>query len=210
VVAAAAIAFVDKSWIDSNQIHKWSIQFSRFDEGLNSWVSSPSKRIREDSERLTFAVVVPGFSTFAITGSRDLPALVFAAEDLRIAPGSPVEGKPIEVVATISNAGSERAVYPGVLWLDGSIEAAKTVSVDAGGMSELAFAFSRPAGTYSIRLDRQIAEVTVGAPAPRPPATGGLAPTTSLLALAGAVGLLLVLAGVWLVRDRRPGTGLST
>ncbi|PKB79455.1 MAG: hypothetical protein BZY88_13225 [SAR202 cluster bacterium Io17-Chloro-G9] len=202
VVAAAAIAFVDKSWLDSNQVHKWSIQFSRFDEGLNTWVPSPSKRIAENIERLTFAVVVPGFSTFAITGSRDLPALAFAVEDLRVVPDSPVEGEPIEVVASIGNTGAERAVYPAVLWVAGSIEAARTVSVDASGTSEVAFTVRRPAGTYSIRLGRQIVELSVGAPAPRPPATGGIAPTTRLLALAGAVGLLLVLAGVWLRRPR--------
>ena len=209
IVAAAAIAFVDKSWLDSNQVHKWSIQFSRFDEGLNSWVPSPSKRIAESSERLTFAVVVPGFSTFAITGSRDLPALVFAVEDLRIVPASPVAGQPFEVVASVRNVGTERAVYPAVLWVDGSIEAARTVSIDAGGSSEIAFAVGRPAGTYSIRLGRQIVEVSVGAPAPRPPATGGIAPATGLLALAAALGLLLLLAGVWMVRGRRPGTGRS-
>jgi len=93
VVAAAAIAFVDKSWLDSNQVHKWSIQFSRFDENLDAWVPSPSKRIREDEDRLTFAVVVPGFSTFAITGSRDLPDLPFAIANLRVGPESPMEGK---------------------------------------------------------------------------------------------------------------------
>ena len=93
MVAAAAIAFVDKSWLDSNQVHKWSIQFSRFDENLDAWVPSPSKRIREDEDRLTFAVVVPGFSTFAITGSRDLPDLPFAIANLRVGPESPMEGK---------------------------------------------------------------------------------------------------------------------
>jgi hypothetical protein len=211
VVAAAAIAFVDKSWLDSNQVHKWSIQFSRFDEGLNSWVPSPSKRIREDAERLTFAVVVPGFSTFAITGSRDLPSLDFAVEDLHISPESPVEGEPIEVVASIGNAGAERAVYPPVLWVDGSIEAAETVSVDAGGTSEIAFVVRRPAGTYSLRLGRQIVEVSVGAPAPQPPATGGIAPTAGLLGLAGATGLLLMLAGMRLRRrPARSEPGTST
>jgi PGF-pre-PGF domain-containing protein len=202
VVAAAAIAFVDKSWLDSNQIHKWSIQFSRFDENLDAWVPSPSKRIREDAERLTFAVVVPGFSTFAITGSRDLPDLPFSIDNLSIGPASPKDGEQIDVVASVSNSGAETAVYPAVLWVDGAIEAAKTVSVDAGGTAELEFTLRRPAGTYSIRLGRQITEVSVAAPIPRPPATGGIAPTTSLLALAGIAGLLLLLAGARLRRPR--------
>jgi hypothetical protein len=199
VVAAAAIAFVDKSWLDSNQVHKWSIQFSRFNENLDAWVPSPSKRIREDAERLTFAVVVPGLSTFAITGSRDLP---FAIANLSAGLESHMEGKQIDVVASVSNSGAETAVYPAVLWVDGSIEAAKTVSVDAGGTAEVAFVLSRPAGTYSIRLGRQINDVSVAAPIPRPPATGGIAPTTSLLALAGVMGLLLLFAGVRLRRPR--------
>ena len=82
--AAAAIAFVDKSWLEENQIHKWSIEFSRFDDELGTWTPSPSKRIREDEEGLFFAVALPGFSTFAITGAQDLSGRVFEVGDLWI------------------------------------------------------------------------------------------------------------------------------
>jgi hypothetical protein len=45
--------------------------------------------------------------------------------------------------------------------------------------------------------------VSVAAPIPLPPATGGIAPTTSLLALAGVMEVLLLLfAGVKLRRPR--------
>jgi hypothetical protein len=152
LVAAAAIAFVDKSWLDSNQVHKWSIQFSRFDENLDAWVTSPSKRIREDEERLRFAVVVPGFSTFAITGNRDLPELPFSISDLRIGPESPKDGEHIDVVASVSNSGAETAVYPAVLWVDGYIEAAKTVSVDAGG--------DRGSRVRTTKADRHVFDTT--------------------------------------------------
>ena len=37
--------FVEQSWIDANNIHKWSIQFNRLDEEQNAWVPFPTKRI---------------------------------------------------------------------------------------------------------------------------------------------------------------------
>ncbi|MCH9017557.1 MAG: PGF-pre-PGF domain-containing protein [Chloroflexi bacterium] len=60
--------FVEKSWIEANNIHKWSIVFNRFDEELGAWVPVAAKRVREDEERIYYTGVLPGFSTFAITG----------------------------------------------------------------------------------------------------------------------------------------------
>ena len=97
VSAAAAITFVDKSWLDANRVHKWSIEFNRFDEGLNEWVPSPSKRIKEDDERVFFAVVLPGFSKFAIVGSRELPPQRFEVGSLRVSPESPADDGDVEI-----------------------------------------------------------------------------------------------------------------
>ena len=76
--------FVEKSWLQANNVHKWSIQFNRLDEQLDGWVPFPSKRVREDKERIFYTVVVPGFSVIAITGSIDLPAQIFQVTDLVI------------------------------------------------------------------------------------------------------------------------------
>ena len=89
ISVAAAIAFVDKEWLNANQVLKWSLQFNRFDDELRTWVPFPSKRIREDEERVFFAVVLPGFSTMAITGSVALPKQPFSVGGLEIVPEAP-------------------------------------------------------------------------------------------------------------------------
>ena len=47
---AHVTTFVEKSWLEQNSVHKWSIQFNRFDDDLNQWVPTPSKRVREDEK----------------------------------------------------------------------------------------------------------------------------------------------------------------
>jgi PGF-pre-PGF domain-containing protein len=202
LLVAAAIAFVDKSWLEENGIHKWSIEFNRFDDELGAWTPSPSKRIREDEERLFFAVALPGFSTFAITGAQDLPGRVFEVGDLRIGP-EPRAGEAVDISADVTNMGLQTAEYPAVLWIDASVEAARSVTVGPGQTATISFAVARPPGTYSIRVDRQLAELTVGPSDTQPPATGGLAPARWLLAVMGAAGLMLMLGGGYITRMRR-------
>ena len=108
---AAAIVSVEKSWLSANQLHKWSVQFNRFDEALRAWVPFPTKRIREDEERISFAVVLPGFSTLAITGSAELPEQTFKVDDLSISPESPRAGDDITIGARATNIGPQEAVY---------------------------------------------------------------------------------------------------
>ena len=77
VEAAHVTLFVEKSWVEANEVHKWSIQFNSFDEERNEWVPFPSKRVREDEDRIFYTVVVPGFSDIATTGSSELPEQIF-------------------------------------------------------------------------------------------------------------------------------------
>ena len=77
LVAAHITVFVEKSWLEETQVHKWSIQVNRFDSERGSWDRHQAKRIREDEDSVFYSVVVPGFSDIAITGSRELPEPVF-------------------------------------------------------------------------------------------------------------------------------------
>jgi PGF-pre-PGF domain-containing protein len=201
---AAAIVSVEKSWLNLNSVHKWSVQFNRFDENLSEWVPFPTKRVREDEQRVSFAVVVPGFSTIALTGSRTLPAQSFSVTDLSIPPASPREGEDVTVNVLVRNNGSSRATYPVNLWLNHSIMASQTAQVDAGKSSPLSFSVRTAEGVYELRVERIIGELKVGPataiPAPQvtPPSVGGTSLAfTALLAL-GIVGLSLLLGGAFL------------
>ena len=206
IAVAAAIVTVDNSWISANQVHKWSIEFDRFDEDLGTWVPFPSKRIREDEERVFFAVIVPSFSTLAIAGSEELAEQVFRVTDLAISPGSPVAGEDITIGARVTNTGPEMAVYPANLWLDHAIEAARTLMVQAGQTVPLTFTTSKPEGTYEVRLERLLGQFTVG-PRPQgqvaPPSVGGTALPAAALILLGLMGAALALSGGVLLL-RRP------
>ena len=75
VAAAHTTLFLDKSWLEANQIHEWSIQFSRFNEELSAWTPVQSKRVSEDEARVFFSVAMPRFSLWAISGSVEAPSL---------------------------------------------------------------------------------------------------------------------------------------
>ena len=209
IAVAAAIISVEKSWISANSVHKWSIQFSRFDEALNAWVPFPTKRIREDAERVSFALVVPAFSIIAITGSEGLPEQVFSVTDLSIRPESPVAGDDITISASVTNTGPQEAVYPANLWLNHSIEATQTVAVGPGRTAPFSFTVSIPEGAYEVRLERLLGKFTVrpaapaATPAPQPeavpPAVGGPSPSTVVLAALSLVATSLFLGGTYLL-----------
>ena len=196
IAVAAGIVSVEKSWLDANQVHKWSVQFDRFDEQQGAWVPFPSKRIREDAQRVSFALVVPGFSVVAVTGSREIPEQAFRVTDLGISPESPSAGEEVTISARVTNTGPQRAVYPAELWLNHSVEDAQTIVVESGATAPFSFTASKPEGEYRVRVERLLGELTV-APAAQPLATTGALIAIGVLA-AGLVG-----AGYYVLRRRR-------
>jgi hypothetical protein len=199
----AAIAFVEKTWIDANQIQRWSVQFNRFDQGLSTWVPFPSKRIREDEERVFFAVVLPGFSDLAITGSTTLPEQPFSVAGLTVEPQQPRAGDRISIGAHVTNDGAQRAVYPADLWVDNSIVATQAMTLEAGERADFSFTITRPEGEYSVRVERELAGFTV-VPADQTaaPGVGGISITSKGLALVAAAAAALALGGVYLALGR--------
>ena len=118
VVAARVTLFVEKSWLEANDVHTWSIQFQRLDEKANRWVAFQPKRVAEDEERIFYSVVVPGFSVIAVTGSDRVPAPLFAVTDLVIGPDQPTEDRNIQISATVTNLAAESGVFPSTLWIN--------------------------------------------------------------------------------------------
>ncbi|MCI0439169.1 MAG: PGF-pre-PGF domain-containing protein, partial [Chloroflexi bacterium] len=178
VIAAFVSIHVSKSWLEENNINKWSIRFNRFDEEINAWNPVPARRVREDAEQVFYTLAVPGFSTIAISGGTEPPSSPFQVTGLSISPDSPVEGQDIFVTAIVKNTGSERAIYPANLWVEGTIADSEAVVVEAGSTATADLAFRRPPGSYDIRVERFFAQVSVGQ-APEPTATFTPTPTAS-------------------------------
>ena len=69
VVSAYVTFDLDKTWFEQYRIHKWSVEFSRFSEELQSWQPVVAKFVSEDSESAYFSVPVSGFSIWSLTGA---------------------------------------------------------------------------------------------------------------------------------------------
>ncbi len=169
--------FVEKSWLKTNKIHKWSVILSRYDTELAAWMALPTKRVDEDSDRVYYSASTPRFSTFAITGSHELPALEFRVSNPVISPASVVAGQPVRISAELSNLTNATQSFAIPLWVNGTVESSQVVTVAAGGKAELSYTISRGAGTYELRIDRQITNLQVSQPTPTPTPTPTTTPT---------------------------------
>ena len=166
VATAHVTFFVEKEWLKDNGIHKWSIQVQRLDSRLNSWVAFPSKRLREDSERVFYSVALPGFSVFAITGSKEIPDQIFSVTDLEIKPTSAVVGQIVIISAKVTNKYSDLATYPASLWINDQIETVQPIEIPGGQTVPITFSIAKSEGIYRVRLERLLSEFEV-----RPEAT---------------------------------------
>jgi PGF-pre-PGF domain-containing protein len=206
IAVAVMIVFVEKSWLAANDIHRWSVQLDRFDEQQSKWVPLSTKRTAEDADRIFYGVVVPGFSTLAITGSSALPGQTFRVSDFAITPARAMPGDTVTVSAKVTNTSASTATFMADLWIDHSVEATKGLVVGPGQTVSFSHQVTRPTGTYLVRLDRLTGQFRIGTPGESIaslPATGGAAPTTGIVVGLIAVGSTLTLAGAVLLHHRR-------
>lgn len=182
--------FVLKKWIEENQIHKWSVQVNRLDEQENTWVPFYGKRVQEDEERIIYTVVMPGFSTFAVTGTRDLPEPTFEVSSLNVLPPAQFAGEDFNVSVNVRNLGQDAATYPASLWIDDIVDSAQVIRIEAGETQRVTFTTRiEEQGTHRIRVDRLLGQVMIGSeltiaqismntPTPTPTATPTPVPPT--------------------------------
>ena len=157
-----------KSWIQSNQIHEWSVQFSRFDVNQQAWRPSLVKRVRENTERIFYTLAVPGFSIWSITGSTNPPAVEFAVDDLVISPSTIQEGGSITISADVTNLTSQTLEYSASLWLNNQVNSTQKIVAPPSVPISFSFEVAANAGNYDVRIDRLSGSFTVQ-PAPTPP-----------------------------------------
>ena len=195
--AAHATFFVGKSFLDANQIHQWSVQFSRFDEERSAWTPSLAKRVREDEERVFYSVGIPGFSLWAISGSTEAPTVEFSVNELTIQPAEPEQGQELSVRVLLTNLRSETVEHDISLWLNSTISATKRVLVGGNDTVPVTFTIRPKAGVYNARVDRLLGSFSVRLSPPPPsvgePAIPGLVFWLMVAGLSlGAVGMMLL------------------
>ena len=198
ISVAHVTLYVEREWIEENEIHPWTIRFNRLDEEQGQWAPYPAKRVREDNERVFYSVGIPGFSLFAVTERKELREPQFEVTNLSIEPSTPVADEPIIVKANVTNLGRELATFPASLWIDSTIEDSEAFLVPAGGTTELVFTITMPAGSYELRVDRLLQQLEVSplpalvvtptpSPTPTPTPTSTPVPTATPTPIALAV-----------------------
>ncbi|MCH7939938.1 MAG: PGF-pre-PGF domain-containing protein, partial [Candidatus Marinimicrobia bacterium] len=168
LLAAHVTFFVEKSWMEANDIHPWSVRFSRYDEDQQTWAIFNAKRVREDEDRVYYTFTPPGFSLWAISGSSSVLPLQFRVDDLSIDPVEVREGQHVTVRAQVTNLGATAGNFNAAIWVNGRVHASQTIEVLPEGSVPVTFNLDLRAGDYEVRIDRLSASLHV-APAPPPP-----------------------------------------
>ena len=207
--------FLEKSWLQSNNVHEWAVHMLRFDSPTNTWNPVQARRLREDESRVYYSVALPAFSSWVIGGFSEMPETRFRIDALTV----PAQGKthqPITIQVTVTNLTSGVADLNLPLWVNGQVHSAVLERFAPDERRPIVFTFE-PAnvGKAEIRVDRLASTVDVvqGPPPtptptppgpPPPPERGAGLPAGIVLGALAA--LLIVLTGIAaLAGPRRPG-----
>ena len=147
LIVAQVTLSVGKPWMEANNVHQWSIEFSRFDENERIWKPVLANRIGEDEDNVLYSLVVTEFSLWSITGSVEPPLVIFKVEELEISPSRPRAGDTVYVGATVANILDEEAEYVAVLWLNSRMNSSRTLSRGPLESVEVLFEIKPEAGS---------------------------------------------------------------
>ena len=189
LLVAQVTLSVEKAWLEANNVHQWSIEFSRFDETKGKWKPALANRIGEDAERILYSLVVTEFSLWSITGSVEPPPVIFRVDDLDISPKKLNEGEAVTIEATVTNLSDQQAEYVAVLWLNAGLNSSQTLVLEGNESGRASFTLSPKIGTYDARVDQLLGEFTVRAPG------AGLFGVTFWIII--AIVIAMVLGGFW-------------
>jgi PGF-pre-PGF domain-containing protein len=177
--------YLEKSWLEANNVHKWSVTLYRYNPELNRWVAKPTKRVSEDTTKAYYTATSTHFSTFAIAGSEKMPAQVFEVTNLSISAAEVSSGNDITISADVRNTSSSAETFAATLWLNDTVEAGQDVDFEAGQSKTVSFTVTTTAeGTYKVRIERLTGSFNVTeAVVKPPPAPTPAAFTTSALTI---------------------------
>ncbi len=163
--------FVEKSWLEENGYHRWSVVLHRLNSVTNEWQALEAQLVSEDDTKLHYNAPVPGFSLFAITGGIDPAGQEFTVADLQVSPAVAVEGSSVTVTAAITNTSARDQTFPINLVINLVVDDSQSVTVAAGATETVMFTTVQAVGTYEVRVDRSFGSFTVEAQVATPTAT---------------------------------------
>ena len=162
--------FLEKAWLESNNVHQWSVRFLRFDEPKEAWRPVQARRVREDESRVYFNATVTTFSKWVIGGSPELPDAMFRIEGLGVSSDAKTN-EPTTIQVSVTNLASEESELNLPLWVNGQVH---SIVQDVFGPDEqrpIIFTFvPRNVGEAQVRVDRLASTINVaeGPPPPTP------------------------------------------
>ena len=139
LIVAQVTLSVEKSWIEANNIHQCSIEFSRFDEKDGVWKPALANRVGEDQERILYSLVVTEFSLWSISSSVDPPPVIFQVDNLEITPLQSQAGDTVSIEATVTNLLDEEADYVAVLWVNSGLNSSQNLQLGPKESAEVRF-----------------------------------------------------------------------
>ena len=157
---------IDKSWLNTNNIHHWSLEFSRFDINQQAWKPSLVKRIGESGSNVLFSLPLPGFSTWSLSGSTQSPEIHFTVESMTVYPSKITAGETASVTVNLKNVKNQSGEYFLSLWVNDQVHESKRVVIAPNYTVAIRFDLKpNNAGKYSLRVDGFKGELTVDAAA---------------------------------------------
>ena len=180
IIATHVTFFAEKSWLEDNGIHPWSVNFNRYDEDSGKWVAYPGKLVREDADRIFYTVQPDRFSIWAVSGESTIPPLRFQADNLSITPALAAENQNIVIQAQVTNLTQETADYNSVLWINDQVYESRLVTIGANATVPVSFNVQLDPGFYTTRIDRVRGPIIVSAGPIAPGTVSPLAAFTEL------------------------------
>ena len=157
---------IDKSWIQENGIHPWSVLLNRHNVDSGFWEFAPAQYVGEDESTVQYRQLVPEFSTWSVTGMTTAPEAGFKVENLRVdSPGARV---PTELTVQVTNLTSGPLTPLIGVYVDSVPAKTHRVLLEPNEQKDVTLTVRFEEGTYGVRVDRLKGSVNVG---PEPPPT---------------------------------------
>ena len=161
--------FVEKAWLQSNNVHQWSLQILRFDEPKEAWRPVQARRVREDESRVYFNATVAAFSKWVVGGSPAPPAAMFRIENLTFSADSRTN-EPTTIQVSVTNLASNEAELNLPLSVNGQVHSIVQDVFGPDEQRQIVFTFvPRNVGEAQVRVDRLASTINVAEGAPLPP-----------------------------------------
>ncbi len=164
VQSGYATLSLDESWLTTNNIHQWSLEFSRFDTNQQAWKPSLVKRIGKSGSNVLFSLPLPGFSTWSISGSTEAPEIHFTVDSMTVYPAKITAGETASVTVNLKNVKNQSGEYFLSLWVNDQVHETKRVVIAPNYTVAIRFDIKPTnAGKYSLRVDSFKGDLTVDA-----------------------------------------------